>query len=140
MIQTNVPIPPRGMARVLVIDDEERLAWTFGKILSMAGYDVVTMTNPLLVVEETRRSPVDLVISDVVMPQLSGIDLAIQLRQQDPDSRMILLSGQANTVKLMDKAQQLGFHFEVFAKPISPTDLLRIVRERVRGPENAQGD
>ena len=131
MPDTSVSPAPYKSARVLVVDDEKLLAWTMAKVLSKAGYDVVTFNNPCLVLEEFRSRQVDLVISDVVMPEMSGIDLAIQLEQYQPGNKIMLLSGQANTLQLMAKATAKGFDFEVFAKPIAPDDLLRLVRERV---------
>lgn len=117
--------------RVMVVDDEKMLAWTMGRLLTKAGYQVVTLSNPLMVLDELRTSPVDLVISDVVMPEMSGIDLAIELKQRGVAAQIILLSGQANTLQLMVKAQGLGYDFEVFPKPIAPRELLRLVEARV---------
>lgn len=124
-------IMPNGRARVLVVDDETVLAWTIGMLLTKAGYDVETLNNPMLVREALQKHPADLVISDVVMPEMSGIDLAIQLKQEHSSCKIILLSGQANTVQLLSKARAAGYDFEVFPKPIPPNDLLHLVEDRV---------
>lgn len=120
-----------SQAHILVVDDEPMLAWTIGTLLSKAGYAVVTLNNPLQVPEELRRRPAKLVISDVIMPDLSGIDLAKQLHSEHPDCKIILLSGQAATVDLLEKCRAEGYNFEVFPKPIKPADFLQMVRARM---------
>ena len=117
--------------RVLVIDDEKMLAWTLSMLLTKAGYIVVTFNDPLLVIDELRERPVDLVISDVIMPGMSGIDLAIQLQKHRLCTKVLLLSGQANTLQLLAGAREQGFDFEVFPKPMLPSELLRVVQASV---------
>ncbi len=126
-------IMPNGRARVLIVDDQKVLAWTIGMLLTKAGYEVETLNNPMLVRDALQKRPADLVISDVVMPEMSGIDLAIQLEQEHSSCKIILLSGQANTLQLLSKARAAGYDFEVFPKPIPPNDLLRLVEARVNG-------
>ena len=70
----------------------------------------------------------DLLISDVVMPLLSGIELAIQLREVCPDCKVLLFSGQASTANMLEAARATGHDFEVLAKPVHPTDLLNRIR------------
>ena len=127
------PVHPTSTipARVFVIDDEKMLAWTLSMLLTKAGYEVVTFNNPLLVMEEFRQRPADLVISDVAMPEMSGIDLAMQLKQYQPSCNILLLSGQANTLQLLTHARGFGFDFEVFPKPFGPRELLRVVEARL---------
>ena len=114
-------------ARIVVVDDEKVLGWAIGMLLSKAGYEVVTFQDPRLALTEMLQSVPDLVVSDVVMPGLSGIDLAIQLQRQQPGIKTLLLSGQANTLKLLDNARAQGFDFEVYPKPIAPQELLRLI-------------
>jgi YesN/AraC family two-component response regulator len=74
--------------------------------------------NPLEALEAARTVRPDLVIADVVMPELSGIDLAVLLKERCPTSKVILFSGVAETEDLLEAARQEGHYFEVLAKPI----------------------
>jgi CheY-like chemotaxis protein len=75
----------------------------------------------------------DLLISDMVMPLLSGIELAIQLREVCPNCKVLLFSGQAATAGMLDKARTSGHDFEVLAKPVHPADLLKKIRTVIEG-------
>ncbi len=58
------------------------------------------------------------------MPGMSGIDLAIQIKEQYPNCKVLLFSGLASTAGLLDEARRQGHDFEILAKPIHPSDLL----------------
>jgi FixJ family two-component response regulator len=67
-----------------------------------------------------------------MMPQLSGIDLAISVQRDCPNCKVLLFSGQADTINLLANARKQGYHFHLLSKPIHPTDLLR----RIRGQDS----
>jgi DNA-binding NarL/FixJ family response regulator len=67
----------------------------------------------------------DLLISEVSMPMLSGIELAIKVQRQRPNRKVLLLSGQADTTDLLTASRAKGDTLEVLPKPIHPTALLR---------------
>lgn len=121
-------------ARLFVVDDEKMLAWTLSMLLTKFGYQVSTFNNPMLAMDAFREQPADLVISDVAMPEMSGIDLAIFVRQHTPHCKILLLSGQAETPQLLQKARGNGFQFEVLAKPITPEKLLQHVSRELGAP------
>jgi len=75
-----------------------------------------------------REGAPDLLISDVVMPGLSGVDLAIQVKQGFPALKVLLFSGQAPTVALLKTARELGYEFEILEKPIHPIEFLQRVK------------
>jgi CheY-like chemotaxis protein len=75
-----------------------------------------------------RSEAPDLLISDVMMPQLSGIDLAIQMKEECPGCQILLFSGQAETVDLLQTAREQGHNFQLLSKPVHPTDLLNGIR------------
>lgn len=79
-----------------------------------------------------RAYPPVLLISDVVMPGMTGIELALCLEQMVPECRILLFSGQAATVDLLDEARSLGRDFRILNKPVHPNDMLRHVSEYVR--------
>jgi CheY-like chemotaxis protein len=64
-----------------------------------------------------------LILSDVIMPDMNGIEAAIIIRGKLPDCKILLLSGQAVTVDLLAMASAQGYEFEILAKPIHPDEL-----------------
>ncbi len=117
------------MACVFVVDDEPAIAFTLAAILKLNGYDARGFKNPLEALEEITIIRPDLLISDVVMPQLSGIDLAIRVKEQCPACKVLLFSGQAQTADLLEVARIQGHDFELLAKPIHPADLLARIKD-----------
>jgi CheY-like chemotaxis protein len=75
----------------------------------------------------------DLLISDVAMPGISGVDLAIQMRAQYPTCKILLFSGQAATKDLLEDARGQGHDFDLLLKPVPPTELLFEVGKMVNG-------
>jgi len=114
--------------RVLVVDDERVIADTLATILNQAGYDACAVYSGLAAVERAKSSKPNLVISDVIMPDMNGIDAAIQIRAALPSCKILLFSGQASTADLLENARQQGHEFDILAKPIHPQDLLAKLR------------
>lgn len=119
----------RQQPNVFVVDDEEIIALTVTMILRLqGGFNARSFTRPLEALEAARTESPDLLISDVMMPLLSGIDLAIKVREHCPDCKVLLFSGQAATFKLLQDARKNGNDFEVLLKPVHPADLLARIR------------
>jgi CheY-like chemotaxis protein len=114
--------------RVYVVDDEQIITGTIAAILNQSGFDATPFTNPVEALDQTRSQAPNLLITDVVMPQMSGIDLAIQAKEICPSCKIVLFSGQAGTADLLQVARQRGHDFQVLSKPIHPTDLLLDIR------------
>jgi len=122
-------IPPAARPRVLVADDEPVIADTLKIILGQKGYEVLAVYCGREAIEVAETWRPDLLLADVVMPDMSGIEAAIRIRAFLPHCRILLLSGQAATTDLMHDARQDGHQFEIILKPIHPTQLLeRIAR------------
>jgi DNA-binding response OmpR family regulator len=117
------------ITRVFVVDDDRVIASTTAIILELSGYEARSFVNPLEALEAARTVRPDLVIADVVMPGLSGIELAVRLKELCPTCKVLLLSGQAVTGELLEAAREQGHEFEVLAKPIHPDDLLARIRD-----------
>jgi DNA-binding response OmpR family regulator len=114
---------------IFVVDDEPLIASTTATILQLNGLEARSLVNPVEMLEAVRSIEPDLVLADVIMLGLSGIDLAVRLRQKCPTCKILLFSGQTVTVDLLEAARQKGHDFEVLAKPIPPTNLIARIKE-----------
>lgn len=110
--------------KVLVVDDEKVIADTLAKILDLNGYDASAVYTGAAAVEAARTQQPELVISDVIMPDMNGIQAAIRIRAVLPGCKILLFSGQAATADLLENARAEGHEFEILAKPVHPADLL----------------
>jgi CheY-like chemotaxis protein len=115
------------------VDDEPVIASTLAAILQMNGFSAKFFTCPLEALTAARSKAPDLLISDVVMPGISGIELAIRMRAQYPTCKILLFSGQAATMDLLEDARGQGHDFDLLLKPVPPTELLFEVGKMVNG-------
>ena len=114
--------------RVLVVDDEQVIADTLAKILELNGYEATAVYSGTAAVDSARALQPDLVISDVIMQDMNGIEAAIHIRSFLPTCKILLFSGQAATADLLENARAHGHEFEILAKPVHPADLLAKIR------------
>ncbi len=114
---------------ILVVDDERMIADTLTMILNMNGFATLTAYDGMEALELAQIVPPDLLISDVVMPGMTGVELAIALAESAPACRILLFSGQAATVDLLAEARAEGKMFTTLTKPVHPTDLLRCISD-----------
>jgi CheY-like chemotaxis protein len=120
--------------RVFVVDDEKTIASTTTTILQLSGYEARSFANSLEALETAQIDCPDLVLSDVMMSELTGIDLAFRLKEICPVCKIILFSGQTKTTTdLLEAARREGHEFTVLAKPIYPTELLARIKEEMEG-------
>ena len=110
--------------RVLILDDEQIIANTLALILNKNGYEACAVYNAQDAIQTASRLSPDVLISDVIMEGMTGIDAAIRISQLVPKCRIILFSGQAATADLLQRAEADGFSFEILAKPVHPRVLL----------------
>jgi CheY-like chemotaxis protein len=114
---------------VLVVDDEKTIADTLAVILSRSGFSVRTAYDGKYAFELARQHRPRLVISDVMMPVMTGVELAIALKNSIPECQILLFSGQAATADLLERARAEGHDFTIVSKPIHPKDLIRKISE-----------
>ena len=114
--------------KVLVGDDERVIADTLAIILNQNGFDASAVYTGTAAVERARSVKPDLIISDVIMPDVNGIEAAITIRKLLPGCKILLFSGQAATADLLESARAQGHEFEILAKPVHPQDLLSKLR------------
>jgi CheY-like chemotaxis protein len=122
MTETSEQTPSKR--RVIVIDDEQVIANTLAIILNNAGFEARAVFNGQQAVELLETFQPEMLIADVVMPGMTGIETAIAIRNKLPKCKVLLFSGQAVTADLLEKARTQGHEFEILAKPVHPSDLL----------------
>ena len=121
--------------KILIVDDERGLADTLCDILCRAGYDCRAEYSGSEALAHLEQSQPALVISDVMMPGLNGVDLAKKIRGRFPECRVLLFSGNAATHDLLLIARAEGYNFQVLAKPLPPRKLLAIVADTLAQPQ-----
>jgi CheY-like chemotaxis protein len=114
----------RVKPKVLVVDDERVIADTLAMILNQSGFEARAVYSGERAVELAATFAPDMLITDVIMADLNGIDAAIMIRALLPSIKILLFSGQAATADLLEKARAKGYEFEILAKPVHPQDLL----------------
>ena len=117
--------------RVLVVDDEAAIADTIAKILSLSGYPAVSAYDGNDALEIALLKPPEMLITDVALPGMNGIELAVTIKRIFPDCKILLFSGQASTSDLLATAGRAGHHFTLLNKPVPPQDLLNIVAQNL---------
>ncbi len=114
--------------RVLVVDDERIIADTLTMILAQCGYDARAAYCGEMALEMARNFYPDMLITDVVMPGINGIEAAIKVREMQPACKILLFSGQATTESLIETARARNHEFELLPKPVPPGELIAKVR------------
>jgi DNA-binding NtrC family response regulator len=115
------------MATILIIDDEESVRALLRFALEAAGYEVVEVANGRQGIERHRQRRADLVITDIAMPELNGLDMILELMHEFLHAKVIAISGVGGERNVLDAAKLLGAR-QTFEKPFSMPQLLRAVR------------
>lgn len=118
------------MPRVLVIDDDPDVRGSLSKILTRAGYEVVVAAEGAAGIELQHNDPADVIITDIFMPGLDGLQTIRQLKKEGSAVRIIAVSGgdQTGTMDMKEHARLMGA-FKVLAKPFEMGDVLAAVKE-----------
>jgi CheY-like chemotaxis protein len=120
----------RSRPRVLVVDDQKLIVDTIAEILEEAGFHVMAAYDGWTALEAASRFRPDYLLSDVLMPRMNGVELAIAIRKMHPTARILLFSGQAGISEILNEAKRQGFEFELVAKPIHPLKLIELLKEK----------
>lgn len=81
------------MKRILVIDDDEQIRKLLRQMLEPDGYEVAEAANGNEGIDEYRKTPADLIITDIVMPEKEGFEMIADLKEEFPDIKIIAISG-----------------------------------------------
>lgn len=110
--------------RVLVVDDERLLCDTTAAILMRVGFQTMVAYDGLSALEIAASFRPDYLLTDIMMPAMNGVELAIRLTKMYPGIRTLLVSGQAGIADILDESRQMGFEFPLLAKPVHPLRLV----------------
>jgi CheY-like chemotaxis protein len=121
--------PSRSRSKVLVVDDQKLIADTLVEILENAGFDAIAAYGGWDALDVASRFHPDWLLSDVVMPRMNGVELAIAIRTSYPKTTILLFSGQAGITEIVEEGQRKGYEFELIAKPIHPLKLIERLKE-----------
>lgn len=110
--------------KILVVDDEHPIADTLAAILQQNGFDVYVAYSGSRAIELALLIEPDLLVSDVMMPDKNGIEVAAAVRAKLPRCKTLLFSGSAAAADLLKVARESGYDGDILAKPVHPSDLL----------------
>ena len=116
--------------RVLVVDDHKLIADSLSEILNNAGFEAMAAYDGMEALEAMSGFCPQWVLSDILMPQMNGVELGIAVRRRYPAAEVLLFSGQAGVSEILQDAQRRGYEFELLAKPIHPDKLIERLSER----------
>lgn len=120
------------MARILIVDDDEQVRTMLRLTLEREGYEVVEAKNGCQALDRYHAAPADVVLTDLIMPDMEGIETITSLRGQHPEVKIIAMSGGGHVgpQSYLDSARMVGAAY-AFAKPIDREELLSAIRQLV---------
>ena len=118
------------MATILLIDDKDSVRMVYQMALERAGYRVLTAENGKQGLRLLGDQEVDLILVDIFMPEMDGLELIPLLRKTRPASKIIAISGGSGQMNFLDIAKKLGAH-DTLKKPFSHQELLHAVSSQL---------
>ena len=115
---------------ILVVDDQHLIADTTMAVLNLSGFHAERAYSGQSALETAAKLKPDYLLSDIVMPGMNGVDLAISVRKQLPNTVIILISGQAGVTDLLRDAKVGGYDFDLLAKPMHPEKLVEYLKRK----------
>ncbi|HJM58809.1 MAG: hypothetical protein CMJ98_08050 [Planctomycetes bacterium] len=116
--------------RILVVDDSEAILKVVDRVLGARGYDVHLESRPVAALERVRHEPVDLMLVDVLMPEMNGMQLVTKVLALNPDIKVLMMTGYSST-GILEQATEAGL--PVLWKPFTPTALIAQVKDVLDG-------
>lgn len=125
------------MVRVLLAEDEDTVREFVSRVLTMNGHSVLEACDGAHAVELMNQHHFDLLITDIVMPVMDGISLALKVRATRPDVPILLMTGYANE---RQRAHNLAVLIEgLISKPFNKDQLMQAVNDALEGRERKRG-
>lgn len=121
-------MPETAAPRVLVSDDEELVAKTLVAILNKSGFDARAAFDGASAVALATEWRPEILLCDVIMPEMDGIETAIRIRGMLPSCRVFLISAQEREAARVAEQKTRGYDFEFILKPIHPLELIQLLR------------
>ncbi len=113
---------------IVVVDDEHVIADTLAAILNSSGFQAFAAYGGESALELIATRVPDLLITDVCMPEMNGVELAVTVRERFPGCKVLLFSGHAASTDLINEVRARGYDFELLSKPVHPRDLIDRLR------------
>jgi DNA-binding NtrC family response regulator len=124
---------------VFVVDTDYLIASTLAIILQQTGFETKFFTDPQEALQAVRTEAPRLLISEALLPQLSGIDLAILVQHDCPECKVLLTSYLPDAAhEMVEAARAVGYEFELLSKPVDPAKLLIKVQDMIGCASRAQ--
>ena len=122
------------MARILVIEDEKMARYTVHQILDRAGHEIEEAENGAIGLDRLEAAAFDLVITDIFMPVMEGIETIQEIKRRHPDQKILAMSGGGRTqeIGVLRAAQAFGA-VQHIAKPFSEDEMLVMVEASLAG-------
>jgi CheY-like chemotaxis protein len=124
--------------KVMVVDDERAIVDSLREIIESAGYDVHATSSSEEALEAVARFCPKILLSDVLMPEMNGFELALEVKRRCPECRLLLFSGQAATAEMAQRFgptfTSRGYRFELLPKPFHPAALLKKLEQALVHP------
>ena len=111
--------------RVLVVDDEEAVLDIIEEFLTLEGYRVTPVGSAKAALKQARSEPFDLILTDLKMPDMDGLELITRIKEWKPDAVLVMMTG-FGTVETAIDAMKLGA-FDYLLKPFKPDDVVRVI-------------
>jgi DNA-binding response OmpR family regulator len=128
-----------GLKKVLIVDDEETLTWSMAKSLSKDRdkYEVMIANNGREALGLLKKDKIDLVISDIRMPDINGLDLLVRIKMEHPQTKVIIMTAYGSS-DVQKEANRRGSLFYI-EKPFEINDIRKIIIDLIGKKKGFQG-
>ncbi|MEW6096769.1 MAG: response regulator [bacterium] len=117
------------MAKILIVDDEKDLANVLGTILELEGYQVTTVLDGYKAIEHIKTTSYDLVLMDIRLPGINGVETFIKIKEIDPEVKVIMMTA-FSVEDLIEKAIKQGA-YACIHKPFEPEKVIALIEEAI---------
>ncbi len=129
----------KNLKKVLIVDDEETLTWSMAKSLSKDRdkYEVIIANNGKEAINILKKNKVDLVISDIRMPDINGLDLLVKIRKEYPEIKVIIMTAYGSSDVQKEANRRGSIHY--VEKPFEISDIRKIIVDLIGKKKGFEG-